>query len=313
MKLRDLFSSSSRGNAHSTPARRSHNNRYAQAGAVRVKRGDGRAGAGRYPWIVLGLLLLGVGGWLTYPDWRATAPQPKESAAVPDCQLSTTEAASPNAPPITLLNIPAGRYPLPTPTSGLYPFTDFHHLEPIVVDAPFSIQAQPLSRALFKEYADYLAKSPDGEEKERLLSYLGLSWNQGEESSPAVRGISWEAAHEFGLWLSQKTGCSYDIPSREEWAATIIHLYNTGAQLPKPSDGFDSTPLKSLLRGGTEWTRSPCAMGYYLVGEEDWGGDTNNSQPICMPSLFAVAGFRLVLHPTAKISPQRENVENTNH
>lgn len=318
MKLRDLFPSSGQGKSYTTAARRTHTTRQTQAGAVRVKRERVAPSSSSHQtvvWVVVGLLLLGVGGWLVLPGWQSTKPPQEEQAqeqpqAQPQeelytistsstCSALSAKGSSQSAALTALITIPAGTYELPTSTSGLYPFTRFHNLAPIVVDAPFLIQGQPVSRTLFKEYADFVASKPDGQEKERSLAHLGLSWNQVGATTPAVKGISWEAALEFTQWLSQKTGCTYDIPSRAEWAATIIHLYGSGVPLPKPSDAFDATPLKSLLRGGTEWTRSPCAAGYYLVGEEDWGGDSNSNQPICMPGLFSVAGFRVVLHPTA--------------
>ncbi|MBF0459813.1 MAG: SUMF1/EgtB/PvdO family nonheme iron enzyme [Magnetococcales bacterium] len=261
----------------------------------------------RSGWSVVATKMAQIGTWLSSPGQPSPKQQPDKNLGQA-CLLAEQAQTA-----FTLLPIPVGSYPLPTPTSGLYPFTHAHAAETIVVEAPFWLQDQPVTQALFKQYADSIDVMPAGEEKERLVSHLGMFWNRGETSTPAVKGISHEAALDFAQWLQQKTGCHYDVPSREEWLAALIHLYNSGAPLPKPSDAFDRTPLKSLLQGGSEWTRSPCAVGYYLVGEEDWGADSQSNQPICMPGMFSVAGFRMVLH-SAPIDPQKgDQTEKTNH
>ncbi|MBF0096732.1 MAG: hypothetical protein HQM04_09955 [Magnetococcales bacterium] len=205
--------------------------------------------------------------------------------------------------PFAMLRIPAGRYELPAANSPLHPFLNPQRLGEVSLSAPILIQEQPVSSTLFKQYVEAVEGMPDGEEKEEKRSHIGMFWNKKESVSPAVRGISLEAALDFNRWLSQKTGCDFQIPSREEWAATVIHLFHSGVSLPKPSDGFDATPLKSLLQGGSEWTRSPCPMGFYLVGEEDWGATIRDGHPSCMPNLFSVAGFRTVLHPAQSDEP----------
>ncbi len=308
MDLRNLLDFATRWGVRRQRARRAHPARSAHPAAVRVRRTTNHATTrqpGRLPFrlLLLGLvafLLLGTLFFLPRPEWlttdgwgtsfRANSPRQGESGATGQTCLPSDQAA------FTLAEIPAGRYALPTPTSGLYPFTRTHQMEHIVIDAPFLLQERPVSQALFKQYAEAVASRADGEEKERLSSHLGLAWNR-ETATSVVKGVSLEAAIDFGQWLSQKTGCSYAVPSREEWLATVIHLFNSGAPLPKSSDAFDATPLKSLLQGGSEWTRSPCALGHYLVGEEDWGVESKSKEPVCMPAMFAVAGFRVVLHP----------------
>ncbi len=334
VNIRHLLSSVSRWNPRLKATRRSHPVRSAYPAAVRSRRNaaPSTAGSARRRLLIRGglalsalLLLLALFIVLPMPDgsgirqwWSQLGSyvqkQSKERANGQTClPAEQQKQLSQQQMDFSLAPIPVGSYNLPTPTSGLYPFMHFHHLETIVIDDPVAIQEQPVTRTLFKQYADFIENQPPGEEKERLLSHLGLSWNQGEAGSPAVKGVSLEAALDFSQWLSQKTGCVYEIPSREEWAAAIIHGYNSGVPLPNPTDSFDSTPLKSLLQGGSEWTRSSCAVGNYLVGEEDWGTESKGSQPICMPGLFAVAGFRVVLHPARQRPQTSEAAEKTNH
>ena len=197
-----------------------------------------------------------------------------------------------------LIVIPPGTYTLPSHASGLYAFLEPYEMAQVTTEKPFLIQNQKMSRLLFEHYAEFVDNMPPGDERDRRQSRLGLLWDQGGQTTPAVQGVSWEAATDFSLWLTEKTGCAYGIPSREEWMAAILHLYKTGEQIPKPGSNFSLTPLGDLLRGGREWTQSPCSDGYYLVGEESWVSGADTHRAICMPPLLSVAGFRLVLDPT---------------
>ncbi len=242
-----------------------------------------------------------MGHWFAGSSFFAHRSNDPPSAVVVNegatCVMAGTANASRTVGPVNMLTIPAGRYELPAANSPLHPFLPSHRLSEIVLPEPVLIQEQAVSIALFKQYVDAVEQMPSGEEKEEKLAHIGMFWNKKESVSPAVRGVSLEAAMDFSRWLAQQTHCHFQIPSREEWAAAIIHLFQSGVPLPKPSDGFDATPLKSLLQGGNEWTRSPCPVGYYLVGEEDWGAGMRDGQPSCIPNLFSVAGFRMVIHP----------------
>ncbi|WP_130470246.1 SUMF1/EgtB/PvdO family nonheme iron enzyme [Candidatus Magnetaquicoccus inordinatus] len=238
---------------------------------------------------------------------------PAQVAESSSCVMTVGAGQKTVVGPFNMLTIPAGQYELPLPASPLYPFLHPQRLGSIVLPEAILLQEQPVSSSVFKQYVEDVGKMPDGEAKEERLSHIGMFWNKKESVSPAVRGISLEAAMDFNRWLSEKTGCEFQIPSREEWAAAVIHLFQSGVSLPKPSDGFDATPLKSLLQGGSEWTRSTCPMGYYLVGEEDWGATIRDGHPSCMPNLFSVAGFRTVIHPAATNKRDSAEERKSNH
>ena len=242
---------------------------------------------------------MSVGGWFLPLDIKKTVQPPLWQACLPSGEngFATQDAQVLSA----LVAVPAGTYDLPSHTSGLFSFLNPYNMKTILIKNGFFIQERQVAYALFEEYAYYVENLPQGEEKKRRQPHLGLLWNRGAKATPAtVQGISWEAAMDYRGWLRQKTGCDYNIPSREEWVAAIIHLYSTGEPVPKLGSHFGQTPLGNLLRGGQEWTRSPCAMGYYLVGEDNWVTEYGTSQAVCMPPLFSVAGFRLTLNPAKR-------------
>ncbi len=200
-----------------------------------------------------------------------------------------------------MISIPANSYTLSKESTDIAPFLEPQNLTNVVIEQPFLIQSQEVSRTFFEQYATFLENMTDAKEKERLQTRLGLNWKQGDANSTRIHSISWEAAWDFSNWLSQRSGCHYDIPSREEWAAAIMHLKQT----EKQKDTKDPlNPLHALLRGNREWTRSECDMGHYLVGAEEWIALADAGQTVCMPSLFSVAGFRVVLTPQADIEKQ---------
>lgn len=241
-------------------------------------------------------LFIAVFGVVVVGVWFLTSKASKPEQPLPwqACLLKKSDGS----PEFSLISVPAGTYQLTSNVSGLSLFLERHQLSKVILEYPLLVQSQEVSRSLFALYADFVNTLPDGEEKMRLLARLGLLWNREASNSPSVQGVSWEAAWDFSNWLSQNTGCDYNIPSREEWSAVIIHLYQSGEKVPQPSDGFSQGPLKNLLRGVREWTRSTCDMGHYLVGEDDWVAEANANESVCMPTYFSVAGFRVVLNPS---------------
>lgn len=251
---------------------------------------------------MLVFLLSAVVGWyLVFSFEVQEPPSPWRTCLLEESSLVTAGEKTEPA----MIKIPAGTYPMPHHTSRLSLFLKPYNMETITIDSTFLLQEQKVTYRQFKRYADFVKNLSPGEEKERRQLHLGLLWKRQTSATSAVQGVSWEAAVDYSHWLSQKTGCHYTIPSRKEWAAAIIHLYNTGEDLPKPNSTFGLTPLKSLLRDGREWTRSSCAMGYYLVGEDNWVSEFNSNQAVCMPPLFSVSGFRVALDPNKHLESHR--------
>ncbi|MBF0358121.1 MAG: SUMF1/EgtB/PvdO family nonheme iron enzyme [Magnetococcales bacterium] len=188
--------------------------------------------------------------------------------------------------------VPAGVYALPVSLVGGGP----GQIVSAEITSPFLVQKEEVKLREFKKYADYVMDLPDSADKERLLVRLGVSWKKGDKGSSAVNAVSWEGARDYAHWLGQRTGCSYDIPSYDEWLATVSFLQSrdkselNGAIAP-------SGPLKNLLWGVREWSRTWCASGYYLLGRDDLTTNSHEDSAVCMPPMFSVAGFRLVLNP----------------
>lgn len=253
--------------------------------------------------ILIILVMVFVAGWWFFqqPVVRKT----DHSVSWQACLLPSTKTAESEQEPMQplLMEVPAGTYNLPAQTSGLFVYLEPYQVDRVVIKNDFLIQKQVMPRAVFAQYARFVEQLPAGEEKEQRQAHLGLLWNRAESTATAVQGLSWEGVMDFRDWLRQKTGCDYDLPAREEWLAAVLHLYNSGEQVPKAGDSYNPSPLDSLLRGGREWTRSSCTMGYYLVGEDKWVNGSSSNHAVCMPPLFTVAGFRLILNPLQQQEP----------
>lgn len=243
----------------------------------------------KYTVFLLIFLAAAGSGWL----FMSSLEQAPPSQAWRACLIELPDGAM--HPEMTV--IPADRYALSDNRSAIAPFLKPQRLSEVVIDRPFLIQNQKISRALFEEYVDFVEKLPDPNERERLETRMGVTWKSEENNATLIQGISWEAAWDFSNWLSQRTGCRYEVPSREEWAAAVIHLHSQ--RTGDVDIRNDAGQLRSLLWENREWTRSECPMGHYLVGAEEWIGQESAGQEVCMPSLFAVAGFRMVLTPSA--------------
>ena len=192
-----------------------------------------------------------------------------------------------------LVTIPAGVYSLPAEAKQIAPFLEGQQLASIVIEKSFLMQKAEVTQAQFQRYVNFVQGLAKGTDRDQLAMRLGLVWNKGNKNTPLLNGLSWEAAWDYAQWLSQQTGCNYQLPSREEWAAAVIFFHGLAAFPESAAQG--KKPLASLLGGVREWTRSQCDMGYHLVGEDDWIEAQQVGREICLPAMVAVAGFRVVL------------------
>ena len=228
-------------------------------------------------------------GWRLFPAVKPIKPVAK--VVWPSCLLEQDDGSM--YPPME--QIPPGEYRLPSNLSGQG--VDASVLAKI--DAPFLIQTEEVALQHFKKYAEYVASLADGPQKDQLMVRLGVHWKKGDTSSSAVNAVSWEGAKDYALWLGLQTGCSYDLPSQAEWIATVSHMQsrdNIRLNSTVPTTG----PLKNLLWGVREWSRTACASGYYLLGRDDLTADLDEGVAVCMPAMFSIAGFRVVMTPVTK-------------
>ncbi|MBF0270495.1 MAG: SUMF1/EgtB/PvdO family nonheme iron enzyme [Magnetococcales bacterium] len=202
-----------------------------------------------------------------------------------------------------LLPVPAGEYRLHANSQEIKPFLAPHGLNKIQIKEPFLIEKNEVTLKAFRRYVAVVDKMSAGADKERLKAHIGLHWNKDESETTPVKGISWEAAWDYTDWLGRETGCAYGLPSREQWGAAVLLL--DGAKETASKAGILSgESLKRLLWGVREWTVTPCAGGYYLVGEDDFVPLPEVRSATCMPAMLSVAGFRVVLKAAASQDPK---------
>ncbi|MBF0340258.1 MAG: SUMF1/EgtB/PvdO family nonheme iron enzyme [Magnetococcales bacterium] len=220
------------------------------------------------------------------PSWRACLNQWPDGTLYPD-----------------LLPVPAGEYRLHANAQDLKPFLAPHGLHKIQIKEPFLIEKNEVTLKAFRHYVTALERLPAGADKDRLKSHLGLHWNKDESESAPVKGISWEAAWDYTDWLGQKTGCAYSLPTREQWGATVL-LLDSARDSGSKAGVLTGEALKHLLWGVREWSSTPCAGGYYLLGEDDFVPLPEVRSATCMPAMLSVAGFRVVIKATAPNEPK---------
>ncbi|MBF0181553.1 MAG: SUMF1/EgtB/PvdO family nonheme iron enzyme [Magnetococcales bacterium] len=191
-----------------------------------------------------------------------------------------------------LIPVPTGDYQLSDTFQEHKAFLAPHGLHKIAIREPFLIEQREVTSKAFRHYVEFVNRMPDGASKERLQSHIGIHWNKEESDNGPVKGVSWEAAWDYADWLGQQTGCAYTLPSREQWGATVLML---DAQRKQSGDSPENETLKRLLWGVREWTSTPCAGGYYLVGEDDLVPLPEVRAATCLPSMLSVAGFRVAI------------------
>ncbi|MBF0628594.1 MAG: SUMF1/EgtB/PvdO family nonheme iron enzyme [Magnetococcales bacterium] len=220
------------------------------------------------------------------PAWHACLTQWPDGTLYPD-----------------LLPVPSGEYRLHANAQELKPFLAPHGLSRIQIKEPFLIEKHEVSLKAFRRYVAHVEQQTQGAERERLKAHIGLHWNKDEAENAAVKGISWEGASDYTEWLGRQTGCAYGLPTREQWGAAALLL--DGARETTSKAGILSAEsLKRLLWGVREWSATPCAGGYYLVGEDDFVPLPEVRSATCMPAMLSVAGFRVVIQAMAAHDPK---------
>ncbi|MBF0159496.1 MAG: SUMF1/EgtB/PvdO family nonheme iron enzyme, partial [Magnetococcales bacterium] len=163
-------------------------------------------------------------------------------------------------------------------------------LERVTIKEPFLIQTHEVTQTEFQEFVQAVQQWPDGPDKQEIQLHIGLAsrWLQIDPAQPQLRSVSWEAAQDYVLWLNRTTGCTYHLPSREQWAAAVMATHGKTAE---------RATWHSLLRGVREWSITRCPGGYALLGEEESVSTSDIGRSSCMPAMIPMAGFRVVLEP----------------
>ncbi|MBF0424727.1 MAG: SUMF1/EgtB/PvdO family nonheme iron enzyme [Magnetococcales bacterium] len=262
---------------------------------------------------------LGVGGYLLNRRNPGVIPTNPVVAEQQACQLHDGKGAY--AP--EMVEVPDGEYDLSrlAPASRARIPLTATDLSRILVKKPFLIQLRAVSREAFARYVAHVRGLPEGEEKGRLLIRIGMHWQQSSDTAAAntifpgslfgnrqetpLQSISWEAAQGYAEWMSDRSGCSYHLPSREEWAAAVMYLHG-GVPSGRPGVPAALAGRHDIPLATREWTRSACTGGYYLAGGEGSRSGVGSDAGYCMPAMVSIAGFRLVLrrnHGPDQIAP----------
>jgi len=203
----------------------------------------------------------------------------------------------------TLIEIPSGTYEIPQNSPLLTPFMQFHDKPNIVLERPLILQNREVDLERFKHYVQEVENIQDPDERQKRKLRIGNHWENNDVQDSLVRHLSWEGAVDFTQWFSKKTGCNYRLPTREEWAAAVIHL-NQDAQAEINGAIDPEGVIKNLLFGTREWSLTSCADGYYLLGGDDWTASADDRKEVCMSAMLAMGGFRLVLDPSSIPDPK---------
>ena len=109
----------------------------------------------------------------------------------------------------------------------------------VTISSPFLMAATPVTNEQYERFDPA---------HRRLRGRKGLS----QEDDEAAVFISWHDAERFCLWLSEKEGEPYRLPTEAEWEyacrAGTTTLYHTGDDLPEAyhrhqEDGWDPAPV----------------------------------------------------------------------
>ncbi|MEO5370086.1 MAG: SUMF1/EgtB/PvdO family nonheme iron enzyme [Magnetococcus sp. DMHC-1] len=270
------------------------------------------------------LLFLAVFLGIGLARYRGPERTPKEtipSRSTADWQTCLTPGKG-DQPKPEMIEIPDGEYNMGrlSPSSTIQTLLVAADLTRILVKKPYFIQKRTVTQEEFALYVATVKTLPDGEEKSRLMIQIGLHWQKptsapsdhsfltgrlfGSKTETPLQTVSWEAAQGYAEWISNRSGCKFHLPSREEWAAALMYLHESPMQEEAGVPNADAV-RHNLLRGVQEWTRSPCSGGYYLAGG-DATRQTNDGTGGwgCMPAMVSIAGFRLVLKINAPTDRQ---------
>ncbi len=128
--------------------------------------------------------------------------------------------------------VPAGQFLMGSPASEDGHRDDEEPQRQIRIDAGFAMGLSEVSVGQFREFAKAIGYRTDAERagtgsvyeesSGRMIDRRGIDWQRdykGDKASDKlpVLNISWNDAHEYVAWLSQRTGKRYRLPSEAEF------------------------------------------------------------------------------------------------
>lgn len=189
---------------------------------------------------------------------RSPAPPPKPGELFRDC---------PTCP--LMMAIPAGSFDQGTATAaGRSPFEAPRHA--VDIDAPFGMGVHEVTVGEFAEFADATGLASAGCEvyEGEWRIEATRSWRDpgfAQTSTHPASCVSWQDASAYAVWLTQKTGQAYRLPTASEWE----YATRGGADIETPWGKDANAACKSAniadlaaAKRYPGWTAQPCDDGY---------------------------------------------------
>lgn len=203
--------------------------------------------------------------------------------------------------PSEMVSVPKREYRIEKENSHLTPYLHFlNEGESITIDKLFCIQKGEVTVGEFQHYIKSLNYP--------TMQQLGLTtWkknHEGQSDDYPAFSISWEAAMGYIEWMNRHPSCKLQLPSRNQWAAAVIHYAESQSLQQGDTLQMVHKTLAEpeyLLGNLREWSEDSCANGHFLLGEdyltraEDIGKDAFSKNPCGRnDQALQTFGFRLI-------------------
>ncbi len=157
-------------------------------------------------------------------------------------------------------------------------------------DKPFAISKYEVSVSDYSKYC--------------ILSGTCQPIKDKERRNEPMTGISLQQAESYANWLSERTGKTYRIPTRDEW----VYAANAGGKQPKKDFNCRVTVRDKLIKGtGIVSVKSGKSNGWglknYIGNVQEWVKDGN--------SIYVRGGAYTDAHSKCDISLERDSDGNS--
>ncbi len=183
------------------------------------------------------------------------------------------------AAPVTV--VPSSASPSPS-TARPPPKSDFTNtLGMMFIKVPGTQTMFCIHETRYKDYAAFAAQTPGVDGLWKNQTSYGFAITERSADHPVIR-VSWEDAQKFCLWLSQKEGRTYRLPTDQEWSIAVglgpdekWTADTTPANVFKPKGAFPWGTTWPLPVGAGNYgdasrkAKAPSTNAQYLDGYED--------------------------------------------